>query len=547
MVIYKSNFPSISLPNTDIYSFITEPNEHNQTKDLKKPLYTDGETGKSLTWHQIKETSDLLASGWKENVGLTRGDTVAVFAPNQLDHAILYFSLLAADCTISPGNPAYTETEFEHQIKNCKATTLVTIPALLPILLKIWDRLGHPRSRVFLFGHQTLEGCRPFYSIQGTKPISRTVQENRADDVAFICYSSGTTGLAKGVMLTHKNFIAQTLLYISAEQLTEREVENECILGFLPFYHIYGLNTLILLAFYKILPVVVMSRYDIELMCRLIEKYKITTAAIVPPVAVHLAKSPVVSKYDLSSMCRVGCGAAPLSKEHVDSLNKRINAEVKQGYGMTETTSGVILQTSKHIAPGSIGVLVPNTECKIVDENGKELGNDQEGELLFRGPTVMKGYLDNPKANAETFTLDGWMRTGDVGKFDSKTGQFYIVDRIKELIKYKGYQVAPAELEAILMGMDIVADCCVVGVYDESQATEIPRAYIVAQAGIERNSTTAKKVEDYVSKNVTNHKRLRGGVIFVDAIPKSPSGKILRRQVRDWVKAEQQQEVRARL
>lgn len=177
-----------------------------------------------------------------------------------------------------------------------------------------------------------------------------------------------------------------------------------------------------------------------------------------------------------------------------------------------------------------------------------ELGDDQEGELLFRGPSIMKGYLDNPKANAETFTADGWMRTGDIGKFDSKTQEFYIVDRIKELIKYKGYQVAPAELEAVIMGMDIVADCCVVGVYDDSQATELPRAYVVLQPGVERNEKTGALIEAFVAKSVTNHKKLRGGVRFIDAVPKSPSGKILRRQVREWVKKEQQETTaRARL
>jgi acyl-CoA synthetase (AMP-forming)/AMP-acid ligase II len=180
-------------------------------------------------------------------------------------------------------------------------------------------------------------------------------------------------------------------------------------------------------------------------------------------------------------------------------------------------------------------------ECKIVNEKGQELGDDQEGEFLFRGPSIMKGYYNNAKANAETFTDDGWMRTGDVGKYDSKTGEFFILDRIKELIKYKGYQVAPAELEAILMGLDIIADCCVVGLYDESQATEIPRAYIVLQPTVEQSAKTAKLIDEYVASNVTNYKKLRGGVKFVDVIPKSPSGKILRRQVKDWVKKEQKE------
>ncbi|KAI9253159.1 hypothetical protein BY458DRAFT_348585 [Sporodiniella umbellata] len=543
MVIFKSNFSSVPIPNSDIYSFFTTPNEKNKTKDLNKPLFIDGETGKHYSWNNVLESSSRLASGWRNNVGLKEGETVAIFAPNHLDHPILYFSLLAARCTISPGNPAYTSPEFEHQIRNCKATTLVTTPALLPILSKIWEKIGNLRSRIFLFGDREVDGCRPFRSISHNKPIEKANRKSEADDVAFICYSSGTTGLAKGVMLTHKNFIAQTMLYITGE-LEKEETANECTLGFLPFYHIYGLNSLILMAFYKVIPVVIMSRYDLELMCQLIEKYRITSAVIVPPVAVHLAKSPIVSKYDLSSIKDIGCGAAPLSEGHIDSLTKRIPSLVRQGYGMTETTSGVIFQNAENHSPGCIGVLFPNVECKIVDEEGKDLGANQEGELLFRGPTMMKGYFDNPKANAEIFTSDGWLRTGDIGKFDSTVNEFRIVDRIKELIKYKGYQVAPAELEAVLMSMDIVADCCVIGVYDEAQATEIPRAYVVTQANVQQNQKTSEHIISYIEKNVTNHKRLRGGIRFVNTIPKSPSGKILRRQVREWSKAEQKSRAR---
>ncbi|KAG1139420.1 hypothetical protein G6F37_009612 [Rhizopus arrhizus] len=540
MVIYKSSLPPVTIPKTDIYTFVTTPNDFHQNKDLNEPVVIHGETGQGLSWNQVKHDSSLLASGWKENVGLKEGETVAVFAPNQYNHIVLYLSLLAADCIISPGNPAYTENEFEHQIITSQATALVTVPALLPVLLKIWDKIGKPRSRVFLFGDQPVQDCRPFSAIQGTRPIQRRTRD-RSEDVAFICYSSGTTGLAKGVMLSHKNFIAQSLFFLSAGiDLNERQ----CLLGFLPFFHIYGLNTLVLTAYYMVAPVVVMGRFDLELMCQLIEKYKVTTAAVVPPVAVLLAKSPVVTRYDLGSIRNLVCGAAPLSKEHIQSLHKRIPLDVRQGYGMTETTSAIVIQTPEHTAPGSIGVLVPNTECKIVNEQGE--GDDQEGELLFRGPSIMKGYLNNPKANAETFTSDGWMRTGDIGKFDSATGEFYVVDRIKELIKYKGFQVAPAELEGILMDMDIISDCCVVGVYDENQATELPRAYVVVQAGIEQSQKTARLIEDYVAQHVANHKKLRGGVRFIDAVPKNASGKILRKNVKEWIKLEQKQ-VKARL
>ncbi|KAG2207372.1 hypothetical protein INT47_006847 [Mucor saturninus] len=485
MVIYRSTVPSVPIPNIDLFSFILGSNEYNQTKDLNTPLAIEGETGKSLSWNDIREQSSLLATGWTQNVGLKQGDIVAVFAPNQLDHSVLYLSLLGAKCTISPGNPAYTEAEFEHQIANSQSTALVTVPGLLPVILKITDKLGLPRSRIFLFGDKQVDGCRPFNSIKGNVMVQYPLQGvDGYNDTAFLSYSSGTTGLAKGVMLTHKNFIAQILQTVQAEPKDEEPV-HDVILGFLPFYHIYGLTSLIFNAYYKVTPVVIMARYDLELLCQLVEKHKVTMASIVPPVAVHLAKSPIAAKYDMSSIRLLGCGAAPLSKEHIESLAKRIPAKLVQGYGMTETTSGVISQGLQGGVAGSIGILSPNIECKIVNEHGKELGDDEEGEFLFRGPSIMKGYFNNDKANAETFTLDGWMRTGDVGKFDTKSGEFFILDRIKELIKYKGFQVAPAELEAILMGLDIVADCCVVGLYDESQATEIPRAYVVLQPTVE--------------------------------------------------------------
>ncbi|OBZ83625.1 4-coumarate--CoA ligase [Choanephora cucurbitarum] len=548
MVIYRASIPEIPVPNVDLLSLLFNKNEFNEKKDLNAPVFIDDENNKTLSWNQVRDQVLHLASGWIENVGLKQGDTVAVFAPNQVDHAVLYFSLLGAKCTVSPGNPAYTEAEFKHQITNCKASALVTIPALLPVLLKICDKIGLPRSRIFLFGDKEVEGCRPFNSITSKNVVSLPLKGiDSANDVAFICYSSGTTGLAKGVMLTHKNFIAQVVQTMAAEP-EEDKFKDDVILGFLPFYHIYGLTSLLLNAYYKVSPVVIMSRYDLELLCQLVQKYKVTLMSIVPPVAVHLAKQPIVTKYDMSSVRLIGCGAAPLSKEHIEALSKRIPAEIKQGYGMTETTSGVITQHSQATAAGSIGVLCANIECKIVNENGEELGDDQEGELLFRGPSVMKGYFENAKANAETFTADGWMRTGDVGKFDSKSGEFFILDRIKELIKYKGYQVAPAELEAILMSLDVVADCCAVGVYDESQATELPRAYVVLQPGVERSKENERKIEEFVAKNVTGHKRLRGGVRFVDVIPKSPSGKILRREVKEWIKKEQRETIeRARL
>ncbi|KAI8086520.1 uncharacterized protein BX664DRAFT_336027 [Halteromyces radiatus] len=544
-MIYKSHLPDIPIPDIDIYSFLIQDNEHNTKPGAENTVVTiDGPTGRTLTHGQVKDISSRLAAGWIDHLGMKKGDTVAVFAPNQYDHVILYFSLMATGCTITPGNPGYTEDEFQHQLSNSGAQTLITVPELLPVLLKVCDKIGLSRERIFLFGDKQVNGCKPFYSLLPNDPQRRVVAPlqgiNPSEDVPFICYSSGTTGVAKGVCITHRNFVGQVLVNLNFDP-DNNSRDDDRLVAFLPFYHIYGLTGMVMNSFYRVIPVVVMQRFDLELFCQLVERYKITFANIVPPIAVLLAKSPIVKKYNMSSLVRLGSGAAPLGDEHINALVRAVPSTVRQGYGMTETTSGIILQRAGQSASGSIGVLVSNNEAKIVDENDNELGHDLPGELLVRGVSIMKGYLNNEEANAKTFTKDGWMRTGDVAVFSSKTKEFYIVDRIKELIKYKGLQVAPAELEAILLGNEKVADCAVVGVYNSKEATEYPRAYVVLQPGNKDTPNLAKELSDYVAAKVANHKKLRGGIRFVQAIPKSPSGKILRKDIRLWIKNEEQQ------
>ncbi|KAK4517350.1 uncharacterized protein ATC70_000685 [Mucor velutinosus] len=541
MTIFTSKRQPIPIPDIDIYSFLFRPNEFNTTRSQDRPLLIDGISGKSLTFKQARTISGQLATGWKENVGLKKGDVVAVFAPNQYDHAVLYFSLLAAQCTVTPGNPNYTEVEFNHQVHKAQAKAIITVPELLPVLLKVAAKNSIPKDKIFLFGDRAIDGVQPFSAIASKQVMQIPIQGVDSQDLAFICFSSGTTGVAKGVMLTHKNFVSQMIMVTDFEQ-TDANQKDDMIIGFLPFFHIFGLTTLVLRAFYSNTPVVVVPKYDLELVCQLIEKYKVTHGPIVPPVAVQLAKNDVVLKYDLSSLRIISSGAAPLGSEHIDALHLRVKAPVRQGYGLTETTAGCVYQRLGVSPSGSTGVLVANMECKLVDEEGNELGPDQPGEILMRGPVIMKGYLNDDKANAETFTHDGWMRTGDVAKFDSKTGEFFIIDRIKELIKYKGYQVAPAELEALLMSHDAVADCCVIGIYDSAQATELPRAYVVLQPSVPKTPASATMISKFVEDNVISYKKLRGGVQFLDVIPKSPSGKILRRVLRDAVLEEKKQQ-----
>ncbi|CAM0142572.1 unnamed protein product [Umbelopsis sp. WA50703] len=565
-MIFKSPRDPIDIPDLDLYTFLFTENDFNKHASPDKKVLVDAGTGKSITYRELREQSAKLAYGWNTRAGLQKGDVVAVFAPNQVDHPVLYYSLLAAKCTISPGNPSYTENEFLHQISDSSAKAVVTVPELLPLVSAAAQKCNIPANRIYLFGDVEAQGYRPFKSLIGEEQVSFPIRGiNPREDLSFICYSSGTTGRAKGVMLTHRNFVSNVLQVTNIDKSFHRL--DDVYMGFLPFYHIYGINSLLLtVCGYRAQLLVVISKYTLENFLKAVELYKITYANIVPPVAVHLGKDPLVKKYDTSSLRMLGCGAAPLGKEHIEAIERQLGVGVKQGYGMTECSSTTTSQPVDELDRiGSVGVLIANNEMKIIDEAGNELGPEQEGEIVIRGPNIMKGYLNNPTANAETFTADGWLRTGDIGKL-AKDGHFYVVDRLKELIKVKGFQVAPAgkcdftyflnysfseplrtilELEALLMGRDEVADVCVIGINNSAQATEFPRAYIVLQKGVQQSYQLENDLLKYVEKSVAPHKKLRAGIRFVPSIPKSPSGKILRRIIKsEWTKAEAEEEVK---
>jgi 4-coumarate--CoA ligase len=287
------------------------------------------------------------------------------------------------------------------------------------------------------------------------------------------------------------------------------------------------------------LQLVVMAKFDLETFCLTIQREKITFVYLVPPVLILLAKHPLVDKYDLSSLRMANCGAAPLTRELVDQVHKRIKLPIKQGYGLSETSP------TTHVQPwgewdktiGSVGRLLPNITAKYLDAEGNEVAVGQTGELAVKGPNVFKGYLNQPEMTAQAFTPDGFFKTGDIG-YQAANGSFYITDRIKELIKYKGFQVAPAELEGLLVDHPHVDDAAVVGLYDKEQATELPRAYLVLKKGIEALQHVERGILEWLHGKVAPHKRLRGGVRFVDEIPKSASGKILRRVLKEQAHAE---------
>jgi 4-coumarate--CoA ligase len=420
---------------------------------------------------------------------------------------------------ITTVNPTYTATEVHHQLVDSGATRLVTVPMFLETATAaIADSAV---KEVYVIGDA--DGYTSFASLGTASPLAEQVPVD-LDDVVVLPYSSGTTGLAKGVMLTHRNLVSNVEQTLGAVEIRD----DDAFVAVLPFFHIYGMQVLMNTGLRAGATIVTMARFDLEQFLALHGTYGLTRAFVAPPMVVALAKHPVVDDYDLSGLRWILSGAAPLSAELAIECGERLGCEVVQGYGMTELSPVSHATPPGGFKPGSVGVTVPNTEVRIVDPfTQSALGVDEDGEVWLRGPQVMKGYWNNESATKDTIDEDGWLHSGDIGHIDTD-GHLYIVDRIKELIKVKGVQVAPAELEALLLTHPQIADVAVIGIADE-EAGEIPAAYVVLKPG---QDATAADIQGFVAEHVASYKQIRK-LTFVDAIPKSASGKILRRVLRD--------------
>lgn len=510
-MIYRSPYPDVQIPEMPLTPFVLR-----KAQELaNKPALIDGPTGRTLTYAQLAGAIRVVASSLHKR-GFGKGDVFAIYSPNLPEYAIAFHAVALLGGIVTTANPLYTAAELAHQLKDANAKYLLTIPLFLENAKEAAAEAGI--EEVFVFGEA--EGATPFASLLQGDGVVPDVEINPREDVVALPYSSGTTGLPKGVMLTHYNLVANICQTEGIEVIRDTDV----LVGVLPFYHIYGMMVILNASLYHGATVVTMPRFDLEMFLELIQKYKISRMHLVPPILLALAKHPAVDKYDLSSVRMIISGAAPLGEDLATAVRERLGCLVKQGYGMTETSpvTHVNPDDPDKIKVASVGPLVPNTEARIVDPaTGNDLGPNERGELWVRGPQVMKGYLNRPDATAQTIDSEGWLHTGDVAYVD-EDGYFYVVDRVKELIKYKGYQVAPAELEAVLLSHPAVADAAVIPVPDE-EAGEIPKAFIVKKADV-----TAEEIMAYVAKHVAPYKKVRE-VEFVESIPKSPSGKILRR------------------
>ncbi|KAJ5087403.1 hypothetical protein N7456_011019 [Penicillium angulare] len=541
-----SNYPPIDIPNDDLWNFLFERKDRPFPDD--KILYQDADTKRYHTYKTLKDASLEFGKGLKATYDWKKGDVLALFTPNSIDTPVLTWGTLWAGGVVSPANPAYTAEELAFQLKNSGARVLATQASVLSVAKAAAKKVGIADDHIILLGDERDPEAR-FKHFTSVLNISRATRYRRQkinpeSDVAFLVYSSGTTGVPKGVMLSHRNIVANVLQQVAGEggHLSWQggpDGKGDRILAFLPFYHIYGLTCLITQSLYKGYHLIVMKKFEIEKWCSLIQEYRVTFSYIVPPVVLLLGKHPVVSKYDLSSLRMMNSGAAPLTQELVENVYSRIKVGIKQGYGLSETSPTTHSQRwedwREHI--GSVGRLMPNMEAKYMSmpEDGsesEEVAVGKVGELFLRGPNVFLGYHQNQAATKECLSDDGWFRTGDVGYQDAK-GNFFITDRVKELIKYKGFQVPPAELEGILTDNEAIDDVAVIGVESESHGSEVPLACVVRSAKSKSSGSSeqdeAAKIVQWLDSKVAHHKRLRGGVRFVDEIPKNPSGKILRR------------------
>jgi acyl-CoA synthetase (AMP-forming)/AMP-acid ligase II len=519
-MIFRSPHADVSVPNVSFHEFVLYCAEKRKTM----PALIDAETGRTLTYEQLARDVYRLAGALAAR-GVRKGDVFALMLPNVPEFATAFFGALASGSVITTLNPLYTTDEITHQLEDSGAKYLLTFPQLFDKAAGAAARLN--LREIFVVGEKA--GATPFSELLAADCTPPSVGIAPREDLAVLPYSSGTTGKAKGVMLTHANLVASVLATATAFPFDEGTIG----LALLPFFHIAGMVCVLHTVLYEGGTAVLMRRFESESFLRAIQKYRIELASLVPPIVVVLAKHPAVESYDLSSLRLVSSGAAPLGADMQRACQSRLRTPVVQGYGMTEAaglTHGCAPAIGKS-KDGSVGPCAPNLRCKVVDvSTGCELGPGEQGELWLHSPQIMKGYLNNPAATAECLDGDGWYHTGDIGYAD-EDGYFYIADRVKEMIKYKAYQVAPTELEALLLTHPGIADAAVVPIPDE-QAGEVPKAFLVM-----RHPVTVEEVLDFVAARVAPYKKIRAAE-FIQEIPKSPSGKILKRVLKDRVRAQ---------
>jgi acyl-CoA synthetase (AMP-forming)/AMP-acid ligase II len=479
-----------------------------------KPALVDGVTNRIVTYRELVDQVGRVATALTSR-GFEKGDVLALYSPNCVEFVLMLYAALSIGGVVTTINPLTTAHDMARQLEHSNTAWLATTAPLLA------ERASHAAAaagvrETFVFGEA--DRATPFSSLLEADHHAPAVDVD-PDDLALLPYSSGTTGLPKGVMLTHRQLVAS----LCQTRVVHQVQADDILIAVLPLFHIYGMHVILNLGLSAGARVVIPPRFDLREFLRLVQEHRVTRAELVPPIVLALAKQSAVDDFDLSSLKIITSGAAPLSAELAHACAERLGCRVRQAYGMTELGGAThFAPDSGRNDPESIGPALPGVECRLVDaKTGFEAAPGEPAELLIRTPGTMLGYLNNPKATSETIGPDGWLRTGDLVTVDDE-GWFRVADRLKELIKYKGNQVAPAELEGVLLTHPAVADVGVIASPDP-EAGEIPMAFVVV-----KSPASADELMHYVADRVAPYKKIRR-LEFIDEIPKSPSGKILRR------------------
>ncbi|KAJ0264625.1 4-coumarate--CoA ligase 4 [Hirschfeldia incana] len=487
-------------------------------------------TGRIFTYADVQITLRRISAGL-HRLGIRHGDTVMLLLPNSPEFALSFLALAYLGAITTPANPLFTPPEIAKQAKASATKMIITKPCYVDKLTNLDNVLivcvEDGNDDVSL-----ADGCVSFKELTQADERELPKPKISPEDTVLMPYSSGTTGLPKGVMITHKGVVTSTAQKVDGENPHLNFTVDDVIICFLPMFHTYTHNSLMLSAMRAGAAFLILPRFELNTVMEMIQKYKVTVVPMAPPVVLAFVNSQEMDRYDLSSVRMMFSGSGALTKELEDAVRLKFSSAIfGQSYGMTEMgTVAKSLAFAKNpfkIKSGSCGTVIRNAEMKVVDTiTGVSLPHNKHGEICIRGDQLMKGYLNDPEATAQTIDKDGWLHTGDIG-FVDEDNEIFIVDRLKELIKFKGYQVAPAELEALLISHPFIKDVAVVAMKDEV-AGEIPVAFVVRSEG---SQLTEDDVTRYINKQVVHYKPIKM-VFFTDFIPKAPSGKILRKDLR---------------
>ncbi|KAL6001947.1 4-coumarate--CoA ligase 1 [Asimina triloba] len=524
--IYRSKLPDIEIPShLPLHTYCFQ----HADRFADRPCIINGPTGDIYTYADVVLTVKKVAAGLN-NLGIRKGDVIMLLLPNCPEFVFAFFGAARRGAITTMANPFFTPNEIAKHAKACSAKLLITQACYVD---KVRDLEDMKIMTIDAPPPGVEGGCMHFSELLVVAEESVPEVEIDPDDVVALPFSSGTTGLPKGVMLSHKGQVTSVAQQVDGENPNLYMHSSDVILCVLPLFHIYSLNSVLLCGLRVGAAIMMMQKFEIRALMELVERHKVSIMAIVPPIMLAIAKSPDLDSYDLSSIRTIMSGAAPMGKDLEDTVRAKLpNGKLGQGYGMTEAgpVLSMCLAFAKEpfrIKSGACGTVVRNAELKIVDpETGSSLPRNQPGEICIRGDQIMIGYLNNPEATRTTIDKDGWLHTGDIGLVD-EDDELFIVDRLKEIIKYKGFQVAPAELEAMLIAHSSIADAAVVSMKDEA-AGEIPVAFVVKSKG---SNITEDEIKQYIAKQVVFYKKIHR-VLFVESIPKAPSGKILRKDLR---------------